>query len=81
MEIVNIEGTGGMTRSGRVFTLKFTAKSVSPTITLIKEKNMLTKPLQEKEASTATPTNTVAMTPLQEKNILTTHLQEKNVSP
>lgn len=51
-----------MTWNGRVFTLKFTTKSISPKTTLPKLKSMPTPSSQEKGASTCIPANTVATT-------------------
>lgn len=51
-----------MTQNGRVFVLKFTVKSVSQTVTLLKGKNMPATSPPEKEESTSIPTKMVATT-------------------
>lgn len=60
LEIFNIAWAKSMTQSGRLFALKFTTKSISPTTTLHQEKSMPTTSPQEKRASTSIPYNTVA---------------------
>lgn len=45
-EIVNIDGTRGMTRNGHVFTPKFTSKIALPIVTAPKEKIVSKTPSQ-----------------------------------
>ena len=50
LEIINLEGTGGMTRSGHVFSPKFATKPDPPVTTLPKEKSILVaSPYEEGE--------------------------------
>ncbi|XP_050909269.1 uncharacterized protein LOC127123047 [Lathyrus oleraceus] len=77
-EIVNITGTGGMTRSGRVFSPKYTPRvSPSPTFILPKEKVIPTPTPQTKETLPATPNMTTVPRPT---NIIANKAAKSKVS-
>ncbi|XP_050889350.1 uncharacterized protein LOC127094573 [Lathyrus oleraceus] len=77
-EIVNIAGAGGMTRSGRVFSPKYTPRvSPSPTITPPKEKVICTPTPQAGATVPATPIMTTVPVPT---NVIDNKVAESEVS-
>ncbi|XP_050909780.1 uncharacterized protein LOC127123622 [Lathyrus oleraceus] len=77
-KIVNIDGTGGMTRSGRVFAPKYTPR-VSPSPTVIPPKeNVIPTPTPQAGATIpVTPNMTIVLVPM---NIIANKAVESKVS-
>ncbi|XP_050916578.1 uncharacterized protein LOC127131705 [Lathyrus oleraceus] len=78
IEIINIVGAGGMTRSGRVFAPKYTPRvSPSPTVIPHKEKVIPTPTPQARATVPATPNMTIVLVPT---NVIDNKSAESEVS-